>query len=399
MHSDKKKLMILGAGPSQLPAIKKAVELGFYVITVDYLPENIGHTLSHHFVNCSTVDQDGVLHAAKELAIDGIMTFASDVATPTVGYVAEQLGLAGGHSSVALIMSNKSRFRTFQKKQGLNCPNFVIGQDFETIRNQLTQLTPPVIMKPVDSSGSRGISTVDDLNSEHCFQAFHYAHEYSHSGQVCIEEFVEGFDTSGDGFLINGKLFAVITHKHKQGLIPRGHRLPTTLSVEDQQRVKHEVSVHCCALEYSDGPLDFDVRVSKDNVTILEMSPRLGGNGIPMLIEHGSGVDLIATTIQFVVGESVELPEEIAITRGCGSWILGSEHTGLLKDIASKEAMVSAIPEIFEYVLYSNIGSKVSEFVHSANSLGYVLFDCDSEAHYLKTVEGIQNILNLHVSQ
>jgi biotin carboxylase len=397
MRSEKKTLMILGAGPSQLPAIKKAVELGFYVITVDYLPENIGHTVSHHYVNCSTVDRDGVLQAAKELAIDGIMTFASDVATTAVGYVAEQLDLAGSHSSVAATMSNKSHFRTFQKEQGLHCPNFVISQHFDAVRDQLSELHFPLIMKPVDSSGSRGISTVETLDLEQCLQAFHYAHQYSHSGQVCIEEFVDGFDTSGDGFLIDGQLFAVITHKHKQGLIPRGHRLPTSLSDEEQQRVKYEVSEHCRTLGYTDGPLDFDVRISKDNVTILEMSPRLGGNGIPMLIEHGSGIDLIATTIRFVVGESVALPDDLTITTGCGSWILGSDHTGLLKAIASKEAMMSAIPEMFEYVLYLNTGAKVAKFVHSANSLGYALFECHSEAHYLDVVERIQTALNLHV--
>lgn len=76
-----KKLMILGAGVSQLDAIRKAVELGFYVITVDYLPDNIGHKFSHQFVNCSTVDKEGILKIARDLSIDGIVTFASDVAT------------------------------------------------------------------------------------------------------------------------------------------------------------------------------------------------------------------------------------------------------------------------------------------------------------------------------
>ena len=87
--------MILGAGFNQLPAIRKAIELDCYTITVDYLPENIGHKFSHQFVNCDTQDKEGVLKIATDLDIDGIVTFASDVATPTVGFVAEQIGPAG----------------------------------------------------------------------------------------------------------------------------------------------------------------------------------------------------------------------------------------------------------------------------------------------------------------
>ena len=155
-----KRLMILGAGPNQLPGIKRAVNLDYKVITVDNIPDSIGHKYSQQYVNCSTIDKEGVLKAAVELEIDGIVTFASDVAIPTLGYVVEQLGLTGPGQSVAETMAYKTRFRVFQRENRLNHPNFAIVERREDLESQLSNLTPPWMFKPVGTSGSRGISMV-----------------------------------------------------------------------------------------------------------------------------------------------------------------------------------------------------------------------------------------------
>lgn len=398
MSSRQKKLMILGAGPSQLPVIRKAVDLGCYVITVDYLPDNIGHKLSHKYVNCSTVDKEGILSIAKLLHIDGVITSASDVATPSVGFVAEQLGLPGGGASTAETMSNKAMFRISQREHGLNCPGFVIGQGFQDIKEQLSTLSLPLMFKPVDTSGSRGISQLDTLDADHCSAAFEYAQSYSRSRMVCVEEFVEGVEVGGDGFMLNGRLFAVITHKHRQGFVPAGHSLPTNISAEDQERVLAELAANCRAVGHTNGALNFDVMVSPEKITVLEMSPRLGGNGIPLIIERSTGVDLITANIHFALGENVDLPERPTMTKSCGSRVFGSDYTGILKNIATEEELKAAVPQVFEYVLYYHIGDKVTEFVHSANSLGYALFDCPSSSNYDEIVDRLQSALRLKVA-
>jgi biotin carboxylase len=393
-----KRLMILGAGPGQLPIIRKAVDLGLYVITVDYLPENVGHEFSHQYVNCSTVDKEGVLGAARELNIDGIATFASDVATPTVGFVAEQIELPGSCASIAQTMSNKAKFRTFQREHGLNSPNFVIGECLEDIEEQIEALSPPLMFKPVDTSGSRGISKLDKIDHDRCALAFQYAQGYSPSKTVCVEEFVDGIDVSGDGFLLNGRLYAVITHKHKNGYIPKGHSLPTNIPDEDQERVFAEVVANCRAVGYTDGPLDFDVRVSPSRITVLEMSPRLGGNGIPMIIERATGVDLITATVRFALGEDVELPSKLRVVMRCGSWIFGSDHAGRLEGISTEEELRVAVPQVFECMINYRVGDKVPRFVHSGNSLGHVLFDCPSQSSYRQIVDRLQGALRLKVA-
>jgi hypothetical protein len=149
---------------------------------------------------------------------------------------------------------------------------------------------------------------------------------------------------------------------------------------------------------YAAGPLNFDVIVSPERVTVLEMSPRLGGNGSPMVIERATGVDLIAATIRWALGGEVEFLEKLEVVRRCGSWVFGSDHAGLLEGIATEEEVKAAVPEVYEYVVHYHTGEAVPEFVHSANSLGYALFDCPPKSSYGEVVGRLQNALRLKVA-
>lgn len=392
-----RKLMILGASTAQLPIICKAVELGHYVITVDNQPNNIGHQFSQQCVNCSTVDQDGVLAVAQALAIDGIVTFASDVATVPVAFVAEEMGLFGCKVRNAETLSNKANFRVFQQAHQLNHPSFCISERIDLSDIHRCGLTPPLIFKPVDTSGSRGITKVDALNNDICAQAFAYAQRFSRSGLVSIEAFIAGVDVSGDGFLVDGQLCAIVTQKYKCGFIPTGHSLPTDLSHEDQQRIFAEITKTCLALGYLNGPIDFDVKLLDECVVVIEMSPRLGGNGIPELIRRGTGIDLIEMTVQYALGSPCLLPDALVVNRCCGSWVFGSEHAGTLDFITPVDTLREHIPELFEYRFNYQIGDEVLDFEHSGNSLGYALFDCPLDADYNNMVERLRTAMQLRV--
>lgn len=391
------KLMVLGASVAQLPMIRKAVALGHYVITVDNRPDNIGHQFSHQAVNCSTVDRHGVLQIAKSLKIDGIVTFASDVATVTVAFVAEHLRLAGCPVNVAETMSNKASFRQFQRIRNLACPRFIITKSLAEWNYKKSELIPPLLFKPVDTSGSRGITKVSELDVGVCQQAFSYAQGFARSGVVSIETFVEGVDVSGDGFLLAGELAAIATQKYQQGFVPTGHRLPTQLSPTDQARVFKEVAKTCKALGYHNGPLDFDVKISEAQVTVIEISPRLGGNGIPELILRSTGVDLIELTIQYALGSFYQLPAGMDVKQPCGSWVFGSAVAGQLAEIASAGGLRASVPQVFEYAINYCLGDNVPYFEHSGNCIGYVLFDCFAEDDYAMVVERVRTALQLHV--
>ncbi len=388
--------MILGASNAQLPIILKAVEMGFYVITIDNLPNNIGHQFSHQSVNCSTVDLDGVCKVAEELDIDGIVTFASDIATTTVAFVAASLQLQGCKVKIAETLSNKANFRQFQQQHNLNHPDFFIEKTPVKLAQQYSTLHSPLIFKPVDTSGSRGITKVKNVNESNCTKAFSYAQQFSRSGAVSVEEFITGVDVSGDGFLKNGQLYAIVSQKYKHGFIPTGHRFPTNISNEDQALIFSEITKTCQVLGYTDGPIDFDVKISNKRVVIIEMSPRLGGNGIPELIKRSAGVDLIEMTLDYALGNLYSLPN-ITSTKGCASWVFGCEIDGKIEHIASTNEIKIKVKELFECRLNYKIGDKIPAFEHSGNSMGYALFNCPSENDYNSIVMCLQSALQLRL--
>ena len=398
MNLAQQKLMVLGAGPAQLPLIRTGVELGHFVVTVDYLPENVGHHMSHRSVDCSTVDRDGVLAAAIELGIDGIATLASDVATPTIAYVADRLGLPGPPLNVAETMANKAQFRAFQESVGLPGPRFCVGTCCDDVLTDARGLTFPVVVKPVDTSGSRGVSKVD-RHADHAFRrAFAEALRYSPSRTVCVEEFVPGHDVSGDGFVVDRRLRAVVTKKYKRGLMPVGHAVPSHLTGEEQEEVRAGVERVCAALGYENGPLDFDVRLSDEGPTVLEMSARLGGNAIPAVIHHATGVDLVAAVVAYALGGEPRVPAVFEMRQQCASLVLGSDYGGVVTHIADSSCIRERVPEVLECEVDARPGDTVHAFVHSAACIGYAVFRCSGSEAFRAIGSRVVQTLALEVA-
>ena len=201
-----KKILMLGGSLYQVYAIKEAVRLGFYVITCDYLPENPGHQYAHEYYNVSTIDKEAVLELAKKLQVDGIVAYASDPAAPTAAYVCEKLGLPTSPYKSVEILSNKDLFRDFLQKHGFACPKAMGFTTYEDALAHIHEFQLPVMVKPVDSSGSKGINKMTDKSQLKGFveDALHY----SRSKRFLIEEFIvkKGHQISGDAFSVDGKL-------------------------------------------------------------------------------------------------------------------------------------------------------------------------------------------------
>ena len=189
-----KKLMLLGGSRYALPVIETAHKLGVYVITCDYLPENIAHRYSDQYCNVSIIDKDAVLKVAQELQINGIVSFACDPGVVTAAYVAEKMGLPFQCSyKSADILQDKGKFRRFLVDNGFNCPNAKRYTDIKEPFNDIDYYNWPVIVKPVDSAGSKGVTRVETPD-ELCV-AIDNALEYSHNGSYIIEDFItfEGY--------------------------------------------------------------------------------------------------------------------------------------------------------------------------------------------------------------
>ena len=202
-----KKLMLLGGIRYLLPVIKAAHEQGYYVITADYLPENIAHKYSDEYVNVSIIDKEAVLKVAQEKRIDGIMSFGVDPGVVSAAYVAEKMGLPFQCSyESACILQDKSRFRQFLSEHGFNCPKAKGYDNVEDALRDAGYFTWPVIVKPVDSAGSKGVTKVE--RKEDLSASIENALSSSFSKRFIVEDFLDivGYQSSADVFSVNGKL-------------------------------------------------------------------------------------------------------------------------------------------------------------------------------------------------
>ena len=393
--ADTPRLMVLGAGVFQLAGIRRAADLGCEVITVDYLPHNIGHRFSHQSVDASTTDVDAVLDAAGRMNIDGIITFSSDVATRTVAIVADKLGLPGPNVRTVDTMSNKSRFRQFQIKRGFPSPPSTTVRNVADVAQLLQSWTDPAIVKPVDSSGSRGVHLVEDPLEWKA--AVEDALTQSRAGHAIVERVVEGTEVGGDAFFLGGEMLSgVVTSKYLDGFLVSGHSLPSRVPRRDQKRVLRAVGDTCRDLGYVDGPVNFDVMIQQQEVVVLELSPRTGGNGIPELIEYATGFDEYAATIQQALGRPVErgMTSE---QRGCGSAVFASRRGGRLVSLVDPEEAVRTHPDLVAVYSRYKTGETIPPYTNGGTAMGYVLFSCVSNADYRRKVENLPAILQMEV--
>lgn len=301
-----KKLMLLGGIRYLLPVIETAHKLGVYVITADYLPDNIAHKYSDEYVNVSILDREAVLKVAQEKQIDGILSFACDPGVVTAAYVAEKLGLPFQCSyEAAQILQDKGLFRAFLTKHGFNCPHAKRYTDIEAPLQDVNVFNWPVIVKPVDSAGSKGVTRVD--NPEKLRDAIVEALDKSHSASFIVEDFIEfeSFHSSTDMFTVDGKLCAVsysdqlFDKEADNPYTPAFIIWPTSMKQEYQDYLTREIQRLMDLLQVKTGIYNIETCVGKGGIPyIMEVSPRGGGCKIAELQEMAFGAGLIENEVR-----------------------------------------------------------------------------------------------------
>lgn len=397
------RLLVLGAGLFQLAGITRAIELGCKVITLDNQPSNPGHRLAHESINLSTTDTSSVVRIAKNLGVDGVVTFASDIATVGVVAARSHLSLSGPEVESVKSLTTKSSFRERQRELNFPTPRFVIvttAHSNKQVRSLADQVGWPAIVKPVDSSGSRGVSivrTVTDLNDK-----VTHALRVSPSGTAVLEELIPGTEVGGDVFLRDGQIVGgCVTNKHLRDLQVVGHTLPSHLPPDTQTTVLKEVSVICSAFGVTDGAVNFDVMVDpseKRAPVVLEVSPRTGGNGIPELIHLHTGFDEYAATIRQALGVGYEQPHDM-VSVSCGSTVFGAKEAGVFKGLCEQSQLLDAPQSVHSFWLRNEVGQVVARHTDANSILGYMTFASEGELDYWQCVDVINERLNIVLDQ
>ena len=314
MAEKQKKLMLLGGLRYLLPVIEAAHRHGIHVITVDYLPDNIAHKYSDEYHNVSIIDKEAVLALAQELQIDGIMSFAVDPGVVAAAYTAEKMGLPFQCSyEAACILQDKSRFRQFLADNGFNVPNARGYSEGDDAFKDIDYFNWPVIVKPVDSAGSKGVTRVDtpgDLPA-----AIAHALDSSPSKHFIIEDFLEkkGLTTDSDSFSVDGDLvFCTFNNQYfdedaENEYTPAAYSWPCSMPQEVQNELRSELQRLLTLLDMKTGLYNIETRLcTNGKAYIMEVSPRAGGNRLAEMLKHVTGEDIIERATLAAIGETFQ---------------------------------------------------------------------------------------------
>lgn len=380
-----KKLLLLGGSRYLVPVIEAAHKLGLYVITCDYLPDNDAHKYSDQYINISIIDKEAVLEAAMEYEIDGIMSFACDPGVVTAAYVAERMGLPfqGPYKSTE-ILQDKGLFRDFLDKNRFNCPHAKRYEDKETPFQDIDFYSWPVIVKPTDSAGSKGVTRVD--KPEDLLEAINTALNGAHNGAFIIEDFLEfeGYHSSTDPFTTDGKLMFVtysdqlFDSEADNPYTPAYIIWPSTMEQKYQDVLTMEIQRLLTLLDMKTGIYNIESCVANGKPYIMEVSPRGGGCKIAELQRLAYGIDLIEAEVRKAVGLPVP---HIQQTECDGCWCEMVVHArpgqkGILKSVTVDKEIEEKYLKVVD--LSVEKGDYVYPFTGANRALGDMFFRFDT---------------------
>lgn len=403
------KILILGGGFQQLPAIRKAHELGLTVLLADYLPDAPGRREVDQSFLISTRDKNKILDLARKEGVDGILAFASDPAEETAAYVAEKMGLPGGMYAAAGILGNKRKFREFLAMHRIPAPRHF------PMNYPESDLPYPVVVKPLDSSGSKGVTILRSYDAGRLLRAYQTAVSCSLSGQAMAEEYISyGYRhlIGGDVIVRDGNviLYGLMDCIREEGknLVPCGKIYPCGAGDEVKVRIARIMQTVIHRLSITDAEMNVEFIAGKDGeVYPIEIALRCGGNGIPQLLSDATGIDWIREEVQRTLRRAND-PNANSLEV---SWFAGKLVPADLQGIyatynlhANQPGMYAGYelhPELFGHLYREEIfrrkGETVGTYENASGIIGILYFHFASRAEAETYLYDMSWYLQIHV--
>lgn len=398
-----KKILLLGGSAQQVVAINTAKRLGYYTVLCDFLPDNPGQYEADKFYLISTTDKEAVLQVARQEAVQGVLAYASDPAAPTAAYVAQKMGLPGNPYDSVEILCNKDKFRKFLEDNGFCTPKakgYTSVQDaYRDIESGIFHL--PIIVKPVDSSGSKGATVLHDANGS---KALEQAFAFSRAKRIIVEEFIERkhpYLIGGDIFVENGKVILWgLLNCHRDSkcnqLVPVGKSYPPLLAQEDVERVKETLETLVKKLGIQNGAMNVELVIDQDNrVFPIDIGPRSGGNMIPDLLGDIFQIDIPQMCVQAAMGEKIAFAPHVS-----GAYYttvnLHSRENGIYRGISFSEKIRQ---HIYRTCLYKKEGDAVERFDNASKCVGVVFLKFDDPDTMFDVWNHIDNHIKIELQQ
>lgn len=367
-----KKILIIGASILQLPAIKRAKELGYYVGVIDYDPNAVGIPFADEYFNVSTIDIDGVVKTAEEFNPDGIMTLATDMPMRSIAAACEKLGLCGISYDTSIKATDKGEMIKSFEKNGVEHPWYFILSAPEQLDIVLDKIEYPCISKPTDNSGSRGVMLIH--NEQELRQAVSYSSSNGRSGGVIVEEYMRGPEVSVEIIVVEGLPNVLnVTDKLTTGaphFVEMGHSQPSRLPQKDIDKIKDLACRAVLAVGIKNGPAHVEIILTDNGPKMVELGARMGGDCITThLVPLSTGIDMIEATIRIACGEKTDI--ENKINKGSAIRYFDVSN-GVITSIEGVEEAEN-IDGVRQISFVKNIGDTVGDIGSSTDRVGFVI--------------------------
>ncbi len=376
-----KNLAIIGASYLQLPLILKAKEMGYTTHVFAWAANDVGEKEADFFYPISIVEKEIILEECRKIGICGICSIASDLAAITVNYVAYHLDLIGNSLECTKRSTNKHLMRTCFKENGDPSPKSVLVEKLEDI--DLSQISFPLIVKPLDRSGSRGITEV--FEASELSDAIERAKAEGFEKKALVEELITGEEFSVECISWKGehRLLAV-TKKYTTGApnyIETGHMEPAQISASTKELVRKTVYHALDSLGIQYGASHSEIMIDNGRIQIVEIGGRMGGDLIGSdLVKLSTGFDFVEGVINVAVGKepSVTLKED-------------DDYAGVRfifdrNDVQIFEWIRDRYPELIRQhdIDYDNLDKGVSD---SSGRHGYYILFSDEKDKIIRCME------------
>lgn len=374
-----KKLAIIGASYLQEPLIERAQQMGLQTHVFAWKAGDIGERTADFFYPISIVEREEILSKCREIGIDGICSIASDLAMKTVNYVADQMGLTANSLACTELSTNKHAMREAFRKNGDPSPASYLVREASELDE--VSLAYPVIVKPLDRSGSRGITRLESPAGLDA--AIKAAKEQGFEKAALVEEFATGQEYSVEYVSFRGRHhFLALTEKFTTGaphFIETGHLEPAPVSSALLSRIQRVTEHALDSLQIAYGASHTELKVADDGtIALIEIGGRMGGDFIGSnLVRYSTGIDFVRAVIQIALGEEPDLRPESEPMQAAVRFVFGEAEQKALEDLRQNH------PDwLRESEVHAGNGQEVTD---SSTRLGYFLFagkpGCGLEAY------------------
>ena len=387
--------MVLAAGLLQIPVIKKAREMGVYVIAVDDDPNAPGMALADKaIVPGGLMNEEKLVAIAKEEQIDGVIHPCSEVAMNVMGRINDELHLSGISKEMAIRATNKHLMREAFEKYGAPSPKSILTKDEEDAWQIFCeQFTTNAILKPSRNSGSRGIAKVEKgITKEVFFELYRRALDESRDHSVLIEQFIEGPEFSVEVIVWQGEphVLAVTDKKTTEApyFVELGHNQPSVFPKEIQQKLKDGAIAGIKALGLSNCAAHCELKVQDGEAYLMEIGARMGGDFISTELTHlSSGIDMVAATINVVLGIKPNLKPTEDRHGVCIRYF--TPKPGTLQVIDGIEVLKDS--HVYDAEIYHQVGDMIPEVKSSLDRSGHVIVTDETAEMAISRAERIIN--------